>query len=310
MSTNREVAVIDTLQMENIKNQLSGLLNANPQKMEAFKSRMLKMATSQMLKDCTPDSLIACGLQALTLNLPLEAGQGYIVKYGKAAQLDVGYKGWQVLAKRSGLSVMGDAVYDCDFFEQKGFGFDAQMNFEPKHSDRETANDKWVKSHIKGVIVSVREDATGLQQVRFVERDMLLKIVGMSPSASSEYSPHNNWCEQMMIAKAIKQVMSKMPVDLAKASELVEAFGIVNTTEAAAQAQPQGLPAYSAERFEANWPEWVKLVESGKKPAVTIITQLSNGFSLTQEQMSKVMTLSQHEPIEGEADEVAQAEAS
>ncbi len=303
--TNREVQVIDSMELEGIKNQLSGLLNSNPQKMEAFKSRMLKMAMSSALKKCTPESLIGCGLQALTLNLPLEAGQGYIVAYKGAAQLDIGYKGWQVLAKRSGLSVLADAVYECDFFEQKGYGFDAQMNFEPNHSERKTADDKWVKDNIKGVIVSVREDDTGLTQTRYVARDMLLKIVGMSPSASTDFSPHNKWAEQMLCAKAIKQVMSKMPVDLSKASELVEAIGIVNHTESKAQAADEGPQPYSAERFEANWPAWVELVESGKKPAVTIVTQLSNGFALTESQMEKVMTLSQHEPIEGEVAEAS-----
>jgi len=310
-TTKRETDVMDSMALESVKNQLSGLLNNNPQKMEAFKARMLKMSVTSMLKECTPESLIACGMQALTLNLPLEAGQGYIVKYGNAAQLDVGYKGWQILAKRSGLSVQADNVYECDFFEQTGFGFDAKISFEPKYSERKTANDKWVKENIKCVIVSVREDETGLSQHRVVERDMLLKIIGMSPSVKTEnarkFSPHENWAAQMFSAKAIKQVMSKMPVDIAKASELVEAIGIVNTTEAAAQAQTAGLEKYSAERFEANWPKWVEIVESGKKPAITIITQLSNGFSLTQEQMTKVMTLSQHEPIDGEAAEVQQA---
>lgn len=309
VQSNRELQVMDSMELESIQNQLSGLLNNNPQKMEAFKTRILKMSTSTMLKGCTPESLIECGMQALTLNLPLEAGQGYIVKYKNAAQLDIGYKGWQVLAKRSGLSVLGDAIYSCDFFEQKGFGFEVQYNFEPNHGERETANDKWVKENIKGVIVSVREDETELSQTRFVDRDMLMKIVGMSPSASGskpEYSPHNTWAEQMLVAKAIKQVISKMPVDIAKAAALTDAIGIVNTTEAAAQSQYAGPPEYSQERFDSNWPAWVELVKSGRKPALTIITQLSNGFSLKPEQMEKVMTLTSHEPINGEAEPITQ----
>lgn len=301
----REAQVADAMQLESIKNQLSGLLNGNQQKMEAFKSRMLKMAVSDGLKGCTPESLIACGMQALTLNLPLEAGQGYVVKYKNVAQLDVGYKGWQVLAKRSGFSVLADAVYSCDFFEQRGFGFDVQFNFEHNHSERNTADDKWVKANIKGVVVSVRDDATGQVVHRYVEHDMLLKIVGMSPSQASTHSPHNKWAEQMLCAKAIKQVISKMPIDLSRASELAEAIGIVNRTESTAQTEVSGPQPYSAERFDENWPKWVKLVESGQKKALTIITLLSNGHSLTQEQMQKVMTLTQYEPIDGESSEVA-----
>lgn len=304
----RETQIADTLQLDSIKNQVNGLLDSNPRKMEAFKTRMIKMSTSYMLKDCTPESLIAAGVQALTLDLPLEAGQGYVVKYGSEAQLDVGYKGWQVLAKRSGYSAMADNVYACDFFEQSGFGFDVKMDFQPNHSDRKTADDKWVQENIKGVIVSIREDETKLVQTRFVERDMLIKIVGMSPSMGSEkarkYSPHENWASQMFSAKALKQILSKMPIDLS--STMAEAIQIVNGTEAAAQNQPTKMPLYSDEKFEANFPKWKKLVEDRKKSAVTIITQFSNGYSLTEKQTEKLRELYDSEPIEGEVVEVVQ----
>ena len=305
----REMQVADAMQLESIKNQLSGILDNNPKKMEVFKTRMLKMSTTYMLKDCTPESLISVGLQALTLNLPLEAGQGYVVKYGKDAQLDIGYKGWQILAKRSGLSVMADAVYDCDLFQQSGFGFDAELKFEPAHGERQTANDKWVQDNIKGVIVSIREDATDKKTHHFVPADMLHKIVGNSPSTKSDnakkLSPHENWRQQMFIAKAIKQILSKMPVDLSVESSMNDAIQIVNETESKAQAIPESMPKYPQERFDENWPKWVKLVESGKKKGVSITTQLSNGYSLSEMQLEKAMTLTGYEPIEGE---IAEAE--
>lgn len=304
----RELQVADAMQLESIKNQLSGMLDNNPKKMEVFKSRMLKMSTTYMLKDCTPESLIGVGLQALTLDLPLEAGQGYVVKYGKDAQLDIGYKGWQVLAKRSGYSVMADAVYNCDLFQQSGFGFDAELKFEPAHGERKTADDKWVHQNIKGVIVSIKEDSTDKKMNHFVPADMLHKIVGNSPSVKSDnakkFSPHENWKQQMFIAKAIKQILSKMPVDLSVDSSMTEAMQIVNETESTAQSIPEAMPKYPQERFEENWPKWVKLVEDGKKKGVSITTQLSNGYSLSEKQLEKAMTLKDFEPIEGEAEVV------
>ena len=300
----RQQNVANALQLESIQNQLTGLLANNPRKIEAFKTKMLKMSTDYMLQGCTPESLISCGIQALTLDLPLEAGQGYIVKYEKEAQLDIGYKGWQMLAKRSGYSVLADSVYTCDLFEPHGFGFNAKLNFEPNHNERKTADDKWVKENIRGVIVSIREDETGLDMTKWVPADLLFKIIGKSPSNKTEkgkkFSPHENWVEQMMCAKAIKQVISKIPIDLSKASMLNEAIGIVNSTESVAQQPEAGLPEYSQERFETNWPKWVELVENGKQKAVTIITQLSNGFALTESQMNKVMELQNSEPIEGQ----------
>ncbi len=303
----REMQVADAMELESIKNQLMDMLEGDPKKMGVFKSRMLKMSTTYMLKDCSPESLIGVGLQALTLDLPLEAGQGYVVKYGKDAQLDIGYKGWQVLAKRSGFSVMADAVYKCDLFQQSGFGFDAELKLEPAHSERKTADDKWVQENIQGVVVSIREDATDKKTHQFVPADMLHKIVGNSPSMKSDkakqFSPHENWRQQMFIAKSIKQVLSKMPVDLSIDSTMTEAIQIVNDTESTAQAIPDAKPKYPQERFDENWPKWVKIVEDGKKKGISIANQLGNGFSLSDAQLEKAMSLKDYEPIEGEVED-------
>ena len=305
----RETQVMDALQYEGVKNQLANLLENSPRKMEAFKTRVLKMSLSYGLKDCTPESIINCGLQALTLDLPLEAGQGYIVNYGGQAQFDCGYKGWQVLAKRAGYSVQADVVYSCDQFHQDGYGFDREMTFIPDWSSRKGSDDKWAKKNLVGVIVSILEDETKNKTTAFVPADMIHKIVGTSPSQKSEkgkqYSPHENWAEQMFAAKAIKQVLSKFAIDIAKSSQLAEAIAIVNSTESQHQEQARGMAQYSQERMDENYPKWVELVKSGKKTAMSIITQLSNGFSLTEDQMSEVMALKNYEPIEGN---VAEAE--
>ena len=298
----RESQMMDAFALEGIKNQLSGLLESSPRKIEAFKTRMLKISLNYGLDKCSPESLINCGLQALTLDLPLESGQGYIVNYGGQAVFDCGYKGWQVLAKRSGYSVLADAVYSCDEFRQEGYGFDREMIFNPNFHERKSANDAWAKDNLTGVIVSVLEDETGNKTTAFVPADMIHKIVGTSPSQQSEkgkkFSPHENWAEQMFLAKAIKQVLSKFPIDLTK-SQLAEAIQITNNTESLAQTNT-GPEQYSEDRFIENFPKWEELVKSGRKPAMVIITQLSNGFQLSASQMERVMQLRDLEPIEGE----------
>ena len=297
----RETKVMDAFEIEAIQNQLKGLLGDNPQQMEAFKTRILKISLSKMLDSCTPESIMRCGIQALTLDLPLEAGQGYVVKYGGVATFDCGYKGWQVLAKRAGYSVLSDVVYDCDEFSQQGFGFDSEMIFNPSFSQRKGSDDKWAKEHLTGVIVSILDNETKNKTHAFVPADMIHKIIGKSPSINSSHSPHNNWAEQMFAAKAIKQVLSKFPIDISKASQLQDAIQIVNTTESMAQQQtPASANEYSQERFNENFPKWKKLVESGEKRAMAIITQLSNSFTLTSKQLEDVMTLTKSEPINGE----------
>lgn len=302
-----ETQVMDAFQLEGIKNQLASLLSGDKSKTEAFKTRILKMSLNYGMDRCSPESIINCGIQALTLNMPLEAGQGYIVNYGGKAAFDCGYKGWQVLAKRAGYSVLADVVYSCDEFRQDGFGFDREMVFNPNLTARQGANDSWAKENLTGVIVSVMEDETGNKTHAFVERELIFKIIGKSPSAGKtdkngkHHSPHDNWAEQMFCAKAIKQVLSKFPIDLSEASQLQQAIDIVNETESNAQQEMQGLPEYPEERFTENFPKWKVLVESGKKQAMAIITQLSNSYTLTSEQLTEVMTLTTFEPIEGEA---------
>lgn len=303
----RETKVMDAFALDSIKEQLNSLLSSNPKKIEAFKTRILKMSLSYGLDKCTPESIINCGIQALTLDLPLEAGQGYIVNYGGTASFDCGYKGWQVLAKRAGYSVVADVVYECDEFHQSGFGFDREIVFNPDYSRRNGSDDAWAKQNLTGVIVSILEDKTGNKTHAFVAADMIRKIIGMSPSAGKksqkdgkEYSPHDKWAEQMFAAKAIKQVLSKFPIDLAE-SQLAEAIGIVNNTEhMAQQAATSEAKEYPQERLDEMFPKWKELVEEGKKPAMAIITQLSNTYKLTPKQLEKVFTLKDYEPIEGE----------
>jgi len=307
----REEQMMGAFELENVKTQLTALLQSNPRKIEAFKTRMLKISLSYGLDKCTPESLINCGLQALTLDLPLEAGQGYIVNYGGVATFDSGYKGWQVLAKRAGLSIKADVVYACDNFEQDGFGFEAKITFQPDYAQRRGSDDDWAKQHLTGVIVSVREDETGLITTMFVPADMIFKIIGKSPSAGKtdkngrKHSPHDNWAEQMFAAKAIKQVLSKQAIDLAKHSQLQEAIGIVNNTESVAQSEAVAeTKFYDSDKFNANYPKWVDRVKTRRNPAMAIITQLTNTYSFNEEQLQKLMELRNHEPIEGEATEV------
>lgn len=303
----RESKVMDAFELENVKTQLQSLLENNPKQVEAFKTRILKISLNYGLDKCSPESIIKCGIQALTLRLPLEAGQGYIVNYGGQAVFDCGYKGWQVLAKRAGLSVQADVVYSCDEFSQEGFGFDREIIFSPNYALRQSANDKWAKENLTGVIVSVMENETELKTIKFIPADMIHKIVGVSPSQQSDkgkkFSPHENWSEQMFVAKAIKQVLSKHAVDLEEAADLQKAVEYINETESVSQAQAKSdvMPEYPQERFDENYPKWKELVSNGSKPAMAIITQLSNSFKLSADQLSSVMNLRDCEPIEAEA---------
>ena len=288
-----------------VKNQLASYFADNPQEETSFKNKVIKMSLNYGLDKCSPISIIKCGFQALSLDLPLEAGQGYIVNYGGVACLDAGYKGWQMLANREGFSVAADPVYACDEFEPTGYGFDKKMHFTPNYKARQSADDKWARENLTGVIVSIREDETNAISESFVSADLIMKIIGKSPSMNTEngrkHSPHMNWAEQMFNAKAIKYVLTKFPVDIAKASKLHQALEIVNNSEQHAQSHTDsGLKPYSESDFNRNFPEWKRLVETGQKTAAAVILNIGRRFALSDYQANELLKLKQLEPIDGE----------
>ncbi|MDY7026342.1 MAG: recombinase RecT [Pseudomonadota bacterium] len=308
----REDQVVNALELTSIQTQLSELLNNDPQKMQKFKTKVVNMALSFGLKDCTPESIIQSAMQALIVDLPMQNGQGYVVNYSGRAQFDCGYKGWQVLAKRAGYSVVADVVYSCDIFRQEGFGFDVKTIFEPNFQERQGHDDEWAKEHLTGVLVSVRDDSTQEKLLKFVEGGLIHKITRGSPSAGrvskrdgKKYSPHDQWAEQMFFAKAIKYVLSKMAIDLTDASKnMHEAIEYENRVESQVQneAEPTKV-AYPQERFDQNYPAWKQSVQSGKQTYLSILTSLQSRVELSQEQMQKIIELKDEEPIDAEVSE-------
>ena len=260
-----------------------------PKEVGAFKQAMLTMATNPQLAKADASSILVCGLEAMRLSLPLSAGQGYIVVYKGKAQLDIGYKGWQVMAKRSGLSVMTETVTSVDEFSQSGFGHEADISFTPNIAERKIHDDNWLKQNFVGVLVSVKEVSTGLVTNQFVPADMIRKIAGMSPSASSGFSPYANWLLQMYQAKAIKYVLSKSAIDIN--SHLQQAVEISNRQESERQADiaPQK-QVMDDERFRELLPQWGMHVSQGVSVA-KIIASVGSKATLTQNQISRIMAL-------------------
>lgn len=94
--------------------------------------RMIRVALTAVqkqprLKQCTPISIVGAIVQASQLGLEPDGvlGQCYMVPYRNKknnnqleAQLQIGYRGFLTLARRSGevSNVYSELVYDCDFF--------------------------------------------------------------------------------------------------------------------------------------------------------------------------------------------------
>lgn len=301
----REQKMAEAMQLVDVQEQVSALLAGDTRKMQQFQTKMLQMSMQKGLENCSAISVIQCGITSLVLDLPMLQGQGYIVNYDGVANFDPGYKGWQVLADRAGWSVIADIVYSCDEFRRTGLGHDAKYHYVAS-PDQKVADDTWVKENYIGVMVSYLEKNQKDESVlRWVPRDMIEKIIGKSPSTQTErgrkYGPHGNWAEQMIKAKGLKQILTKMPIDLSKASQLAEAIQIVNETEKKAQSQPEPFvkSAYQRDQFDENYPAWVNLVKGGKDPN-RIITQMKNAFTFDSEMLALLEKLHDYKPTDEE----------
>ena len=87
----------------------------------AARVALQQMRTNPRLLDCDPSTLLGSVLQACSLGLELDGvlGQAYLVPYKDQCQMQVGYRGYQALALRSGLvvSMTAAVIYDQDEFE-------------------------------------------------------------------------------------------------------------------------------------------------------------------------------------------------
>ncbi|QLB20041.1 hypothetical protein A6B43_00415 [Vespertiliibacter pulmonis] len=192
-------------------------------KMEKFSATLINIALDGSLSTCSPASIVKSGLQAAELDLSLNKNMGlaYIVRYQKDAEFQIGYKGWQLLAKRAGIRLNVTPIYDCDEFEISSDGFDTTIKHIPNLDAQQDHLPEWVESHLKGVLVSTKED--GEISHKFVSIGKIQQIAGVSPSKKKgSYSPYSLWNLEMYMGKATKYVLSKMPMQeqIARAVEI------------------------------------------------------------------------------------------
>lgn len=216
--------VAEILAKESVKKSLNDLLG-NSKQAEKFSAVLLNIALEPSLATCSPSSIVNCALRIAELGLPIakHLGQAYIVGYTKRndkgepietnAETIIGYKGWLSLMERAGKSVKVNPVYACDEFKMVVNGFDESISLIPNYNERKDEDDNWVKQNLKGILVSIKDNATSLVTNQFIPFAKIQKIVGISPSSKSRFSPYQNWAIEMFQAKAIKYVLSKTPLN-------------------------------------------------------------------------------------------------
>ena len=124
-----ELGITSFLKSNNISNKIEEILGSRK---STFVTSLVQIVNSnELLKNAEPQSILNAGLLATSLNLPLNnsLGHSYIVPFRNnktgttEAQFQIGYKGLQQLAMRTGLYLDIDAklVYDGQYVEDDSF---------------------------------------------------------------------------------------------------------------------------------------------------------------------------------------------
>lgn len=225
-----------------LSNRFVSLFSKDEAKAEKFKATIVNLALDNSLSSCTIASILKSALDIAEINLPLAKGlgQAYIVRYKSDAEPVIGYKGWLALAERGGKIVKTKPIFKCDHFNMIDNGFDEIIDFIPNLNERKEYEPKWVEENLNGILVSYKDNSTGVISNNYVSFGKIKQLAGKSPARNSKYSPYVDWSLEMYQGKAIKYILSKTPMNeaIAKAIEIDNKVDIDNINE---QKQSKGL---------------------------------------------------------------------
>lgn len=136
------------------------------------------------LMQCDRQSLFNAAMSAAVLGLEVDGvtGQAYLIPFKNKAQLVIGYKGFNTMAARSGITITGAVVREGDSFDPD---YDRGLaNHRPKLGD---------ESRRRIVAAWARASANNRPAVlKVLSIDELLAIKAKSPGAKRQDSPWND----------------------------------------------------------------------------------------------------------------------
>lgn len=159
-------------------------------------------------------NLARCCIEIASMKLPIlkQAGQAYVVPRGSCYNVEIGYKGWLVLAKRVGIAVRVYPIYQGDSYSFEISDFEQKFNFIPLEGNLSAdKTPEFIEKNLKFIAVVTKDLVTGLVSCELVEFSLLKRL--RSKSTSKDSPAYKEWLLEMYKAKAIKYVLKKMPLD-------------------------------------------------------------------------------------------------
>ena len=211
MSNDLPTKIKGALEAPQSEVKLMSFFGDDKAKVMKFKSALVTIAQNPILAQCSVGSILksAFNLAEIGVEISPILGQAYILKYKNDAEAVISYKGWMALIEKAGKRVKAFSVFKCDEFSIDLSDFDEVITFRPNYTERKESDDVWYQENLVGVLVKVKDMGDGYVKNTFITKDKIEKIKGKSPSAKSQYSPYNQWAEEMYLAKAIKYALSR-----------------------------------------------------------------------------------------------------
>ena len=198
--------------------EIVALSGGSKVKADKFVTDLTLLGMDKSILECEPVSVFSVALKIAQVGLSIvkEQKQAYIVPFSergvKKAQLQIGYIGWRILAKRAGYDIDAELVYECDKFEYTVDENGKKFIFEANLKDRNETDAAWINENLLGAMVWAR-DKNGVTR-DFISAKKLNQLKNTNQSVKAgKFSAWTNWSEEMYKAKAIKYIASKLPTD-------------------------------------------------------------------------------------------------
>lgn len=213
------------------KGTIETIIKRKNLEIDDFKRLLIEISSTNGLMDCTPKSIVSSAISLLELNLSLSKmiGQAYVLPFKtkgvSIATPIIGAMGWKTLAYRAGCEVDVTPIYVGDeyslgrekgdignkiTYNKKFLNDDGTLYLKDEYNPSIDKNGlMWSEKNLMGINVELMRD--GINKHYFVSHSELRLIMMGSPSKNNADSPYKKWYTKMMMAKAVKSVLSKMP---------------------------------------------------------------------------------------------------
>ncbi|WP_107811642.1 RecT family recombinase [Campylobacter concisus] len=226
--------------------EIVALSGGSKVKADKFVTDLTLLGMDKNILECEPISVFSVALKIAQVGLSIvkEQKQAYIVPFVeqgiKKAQLQIGYIGWRILAKRAGYDIDAELVYECDKFEYTVDENGKKFIFEANLKDRNETDAAWINENLLGAMVWAR-DKSGVTR-DFISAKKLNQLKNTNQAVKKgKFSAWTNWSEEMFKAKAIKYVASKLPTDDFMLMSAVNAENEAYKDQPRIEQQPQNL---------------------------------------------------------------------